>query len=63
MQAISISTPVVRVEGETGSHRDPHWSEAIDALGATIDTAVDESLAGKTLSQLLDETYPDDRET
>ena len=54
---------VVRVEGETGSHRDPHWSEAIDALGATIDTAVDESLAGKTLSQLLDETYPDDRET
>ena len=54
---------MVRVEGETGSHRDPHWSEAIDALGATIDTAVDESLAGKTLSQLLDETYPDDRET
>ena len=54
---------VVRTEGETGSYEDPRWSKAVDSLGAAIDTAVDESLAGKTLSQLLDETYPDDQET
>ena len=53
---------VVRAEGETGSYRDPRWSSAVDSLGTTIDAAVDESLAGKTLSQLLDETYPDDEQ-
>jgi membrane protein len=52
---------VVRTEGETGSYRDPRWSRAVNHLGETIDSAVDESLAGKTLSQLLDETYPDEQ--
>ena len=54
---------VVRSEGETGSYQDPRWSKAVDHLGEAIDTAVDESLAGKTLSELLDETYPDDQQT
>lgn len=53
---------VVRTDGETGSHQDPRWSKAVDSLGETIDTAVDASLAGKTLSQLLDETYPEDQQ-
>jgi membrane protein len=53
---------VVRTDGETGSYRDPRWSKAVDYLGETIDTAVDESLAGKTLSQALDEIYPDDHQ-
>jgi len=47
---------VVRVEGETGSHREPRWSKAVATLGATIDSAVESSLGEKTLSQLLDET-------
>jgi len=46
---------VVRVEGETGSHRNPRWSKEVAALGATIDSAVTSSLGDKTLSQLLDE--------
>jgi len=46
---------VVRVEGETGSHRNPKWSKAVAVLGETIDSAVASSLGDKTLSQLLDE--------
>jgi hypothetical protein len=53
---------VVRSQGETGSYRDPRWSKAVTRLGETIDTAVEESLAGKTLAQLLDETYPEETE-
>ena len=46
---------VVRVEGETGSHRDPQWSTAITSLGETIDSAVESTIGDKTLSQLLDD--------
>jgi membrane protein len=46
---------VVRAEGETGSHRDPCWDDAIDAIGKDIDAAVGTALGNKTLSQLLDE--------
>ena len=46
---------VVRVEGETGSHRDPKWDGAVRDIGASIDSAVQSILAEKTLSQLLDE--------
>ena len=46
---------VVRIEGETGSHRDPRWDGAVNELGASIDGAVQSILAEKTLSQLLDE--------
>lgn len=49
---------VVRVEGETGSYRDPTWDGAVDELGASIDGAVQSILAEKTLSQLLDEAEP-----
>jgi membrane protein len=46
---------VVRMKGETGSHRDPNWSDTIDALGADLDSAVAKTVADRTLSDLLDE--------
>lgn len=45
---------VVRIEGETGSHHDPIWAPEIDALGGRLDKAVSTTLAGQTLSDLLD---------
>ena len=47
---------VVRREGETGSHRSPKWSNAIEALGTGIDSAVADTLLDKTLADLLDES-------
>lgn len=46
---------VVRQDGETGSHKEPQWDDAINALGDTIDASVDKTLGDKTLSELLDE--------
>jgi membrane protein len=46
---------VVRVKGETGSHRDPNWSDTIEALGSELDSAVATIVADRTLSELLDE--------
>lgn len=46
---------VVRVEGETGSHRDPSWTREIDALGLALDHAVNDVVGDKTLADLLDE--------
>ncbi|MGB5689180.1 MAG: YihY/virulence factor BrkB family protein [Woeseiaceae bacterium] len=47
---------VVRQDGETGSHEQPRWDNAINSLGCTIDASVDKSLGDKTLAELLDET-------
>ena len=46
---------VVRVEGETGSYRDPSWSREVDALGNKLDQAMIGVVADKTLADLLDE--------
>ncbi|MGI9260508.1 MAG: YhjD/YihY/BrkB family envelope integrity protein [Woeseiaceae bacterium] len=46
---------VVRVEGETGSHRDPRWSDTVDGLGESLDEAISGVIAEKTLADLLDE--------
>jgi len=46
---------VVRVDGETGSYRDPKWSGLVDSLGSDVDAAVEETLSGRTLADLLDE--------
>ena len=46
---------VVRIDGETGSYRDPRWAGAIDSIGETIDAAVETTLGDKSLSNLLDE--------
>ena len=50
---------VVRVEGETGSHRNPRWSGAIDALGDSLDDAISGVIADRTLADLLDDTEQD----
>ncbi len=46
---------IVRVEGETGSHRDPEWATEIDSLGQQLDNALLTTVAGRTLSDLLDQ--------
>ena len=45
---------VVRVEGETGSHRDPRWSEEVDSLADSLDGAVATVIADRTLADFLD---------
>ena len=47
---------VVRVEGETGSHRNPRWSGAIDALGDSLDDAISGVITDRTLADLLEDT-------
>jgi len=46
---------VVRIDGETGSYQDPKWSAIIQQLGDDVDAAVAATLAGRSLSDLLDE--------
>ena len=57
MSRITLSdiVDVVRVEGETGSYRDPEWAGTIDSLGSSIDSAVDTTLGDRLLSDLIDE--------
>ena len=47
---------VVRRDGETGSHQNPSWSNAIEELGIGIDSAVADTVSNKTLADLLDES-------
>jgi membrane protein len=46
---------VVRLDGETGSHRDPKWDSPIEVLGKSLDDAIAETIAEKSLADLLDE--------
>ncbi|MDX1404718.1 MAG: YihY/virulence factor BrkB family protein [Woeseiaceae bacterium] len=46
---------VVRVAGETGSLREPDWSPTIDGLCSQFDSAIEEAIGERTLSDLLDE--------
>jgi membrane protein len=46
---------VVRVEGETGSNRDPSWSHEVEALGKELDQAMIGVVDDKSLADLLDE--------
>jgi membrane protein len=56
MQRITLNDilSVVRVQGETGSHRIPHWNEAVNCVGEQVDSAVNATLGQQTLSDLLD---------
>ena len=45
---------VVRNQGETGSHRDPQWSPAIESLGHDLDSAIVTRIGDRSLSDLLD---------
>ncbi len=53
--ALTDILDVVRVDGETGSYRDPRWNELVDRLGNDVDAAVEQTIAGRTLRDLLDE--------
>ena len=44
---------VVRIHGETGSYRDPKWSDEIDALGTDLDNAVQKTVGTRTLVDLI----------
>ena len=46
---------VVRVDGETGSHRDPKWSTEIENLGSRLDAALASTIGEQSLSDFLDE--------
>lgn len=46
---------VVRIGGETGSHRNPEWAIEIEGLGQQLDGALLTTVAGRTLSDLLDQ--------
>jgi membrane protein len=46
---------VVRVHGETGSYRDPVWSEEVNALGTDLDNAVLQTVGRRTLVDLVDQ--------
>lgn len=46
---------VVRIDGETGSHRDPRWNDAVEQLGARLDDVVAAAVGDKTLADLLDQ--------
>jgi hypothetical protein len=56
MQRIALSdiVSVVRVQGETGSHRVPHWNDVVSVIGEQVDSAVNTTLGERTLSDLLD---------
>ena len=44
---------VVRIHGETGSYRDPKWSDEVEALGQDLDAAVIKTVGERKLSDLL----------
>jgi len=46
---------VVRVEGESGSYRDPSWNHEVEALGKELDQAMIGVVADRSLADLLDE--------
>jgi len=46
---------IVRSEGETGSYREPLWDGMVEELCGKIDSAVDDALHDRSLSDLLDD--------
>lgn len=59
---ISQILDVVRTRGDTGSYRAPRWSNAVEELGASLDSALSDVVGDRTLADLLDEfeNSPDD---
>lgn len=53
--ALTDILDVVRIDGETGSHRDPKWNALIEKLGNNVDAAVQQTISDRSLSDLLDE--------
>jgi len=46
---------VVRLYGETGSHKEPRWSKNVDGLATELDMAVANIIGERTLASFLDE--------
>jgi membrane protein len=46
---------VVRTKGETGSHREPQWTNTINQLGNELEAAMSGVVGSRTLADLLDE--------
>jgi len=46
---------VVRVEGETGSYRDPCWDSIVENLGTAVDEAVSKTLQDRSLADLIND--------
>jgi membrane protein len=53
---------VVRVKGESGSHRNPSWSGDVNELGDELDSAIAGVVGDRTLADFLDETETDKSE-
>jgi membrane protein len=55
MSRITVSEilAVVRSDNDTGSSREPSWTDSIDQLGERIDNAVDTSVENETLADML----------
>jgi len=45
---------IVRERGETGSYRDPQWSEEIEKMGKSLDDAVLSTVGDLTLSDIVE---------
>ncbi len=50
---------VVRIEGETGSHREPRWAATVNNLGDDLDAAVAGVIGEQSLADLLDRSETD----
>jgi membrane protein len=53
--ALTDILDVVRVDGETGSYQDPKWNGLIDNLCNDVDAAVQKTISGRSLSELIDD--------
>ncbi len=52
--ALNDILAIVRVQGETGSYKDPAWTADVDALGAEMDKALSSVAGDRSLADLLD---------
>ena len=53
---------VVRVHGDTGSHRRPKWSDIVEGMGDEMDAALVNVVGNRSLVDLLDDYENKNRE-
>jgi membrane protein len=54
--SLSDILSVVRLEGETGSHKSPKWDDLVEELCSNLDEAVAAAIGERTLADLLDQS-------
>jgi membrane protein len=54
--SLSDILSVVRLEGETGSHKSPKWDDLVEKLCSNLDEAVAAAIGERTLADLLDQS-------